>query len=152
MEPQGLREFDTVVIAIGDGLDAACVDNYAKLRDILIPGAASTSQTIVLLNLKALQSAGMDIADKQPSSAASRNCNTCLARQRVLIPVAEKLNGLSSHLVVIMDNGTFHLKSGEGSLQFMPNFKRSDNAYLANELGVYIASLVTYAFGGKAIG
>ena len=140
------------VIAIGDGLNAECVDGYAKLRDILIQGSDGASQTIVLVKLKALQSAGMDIADTTTVERCVEKLQHLFGAGDKAHPVAAKLKALSSHLIIIMDNGTFHLRDREGSLQFMPNFKRSDTSYLANELGIYVSALLAYAFKGSEIG
>jgi hypothetical protein len=140
------------VIAIGDGLNAECVESYAKLRDILIQGSDGASQTIVLVKLKALQSAGMDIADTTTVERCVEKLQHLFGAGDKAHPVAAKLKALSSHLIIIMDNGTFHLRDREGSLQFMPNFKRSDTSYLANELGIYVSAVLAYAFKGSEIG
>ena len=45
------------------------------------------------------------------------------------------------------------MNNNNGYLQFMPNFKRANNAtHVANELGVYVSSLVKYGFNSGNIG
>ena len=164
------RNLDTVIIAVGDGLKADCLRNYNALCGILLTESDEQSlkqeeqadSTIVVVKLKTLQSAGIDITDATTVESCVEQVQIAfgfieeetveLKKKFKPSEIALELLNLTNHLIIIMDNGTFYLKKDRGYIQFMPNFKRPGSTYVANELGVYISSLVAHALADRRVG
>jgi hypothetical protein len=156
-------KLSTVVIAIGNGLKSKFAEDYDQLCKILLtdndplsPASNRAERTVILLKLKALQSAGIEITDSTTVEACVKQIKTQLIKpseESSGYNVAIALLKLANHLIIIGDNGVFYLNNNDGYLQFMPNFKRTNNTtHVPNELAVYISSLLKYGFTSDKIG
>ena len=145
------RDLNTIIIAIGDGLNQACVESYEALSQILLKDKNYADRTIVLLKLKALQSAGIDVTDATTLEASARQLKREFAAS-CTNKTARALLRIAHHLVVVGDNGTIYLNKNDAHIQFMPNFKPTNATYVSNQLGIYISSLVAHALADTSIG
>jgi hypothetical protein len=102
-----------------------------------------------------LQSAGIEITDETSLEACVGQIREEFWKtegKNKTLTVAQELSRISNHLIIVMDNGTFYLNKDLGHIQFMPNFKRANVTYVANELGIYIASFLKHGLANCKIG
>jgi hypothetical protein len=145
-------KLDAAVIAVGDCLSAECIDDYIALRDVLLDrgkDVAPEKQTIVIVRLKSLQSAGVTISEDTTIEKVIEDTISHFGPEADPKRVPGKLKSLGEHLIIIMENVILYISGGSNfaSAQFMPNFHRSRADYfIPNELGVYVAAIARYAF------